>query len=141
QKERLAAFKEREADREANRKYLEDNLAKPGVRQTESGLQYEIISEGGGPSPKPEDTVVVHYRGMLIDGTEFDSSYERGQPAEFPVNRLIKGWQEGLTLMNEGAKWRLVVPAELGYGDRGAGELIEPGDTLIFEVELIRILG
>lgn len=138
---RLEAFKAREADREANRKFLEDNAAKPGVTTTESGLQYEVLVEGGGAQPKPEDKVQVHYRGMLIDGTEFDSSYKRGQPAEFPVNRLIQGWQEGLTLMNEGAKWRLVVPAELGYGDRGAGELIEPGDTLIFEVELIRILG
>lgn len=138
---RVEAFKAREAEREANRKFLEDNAKKPGVTTTESGLQYEVLVEGGGAQPKPEQTVQVHYRGMLIDGTEFDSSYKRGQLAEFPVNRLIKGWQEGLTLMNEGAKWRLVVPAELAYGDRGAGELIQPGDTLIFEVELIRIVG
>ncbi len=138
---RLEAFKAREAEREANRKFLKENAEKPGVTVTESGLQYEVLVEGGGARPKPEDRVQVHYRGMLIDGTEFDSSYKRGEPAEFPINRLIQGWQEGLTLMNEGAKWRLVVPAELGYGDRGAGELIKPGDTLIFEVELIRILG
>lgn len=137
---RLAEFKEREAWRGANSKYLEDNMEKENVVTLPSGLQYEVLTEGGGAKPSADDRVEVHYRGMLIDGTEFDSSYKRGTPAQFPVNGLIKGWQEALVLMTAGSKWRLVVPANLAYGDRGAGALIKPGDTLVFEIELISIL-
>lgn len=129
-----------EKDRAMNQKYLEDNKAKPGVTTLPSGLQYEVLTAGTGKHPKPTDTVRVHYKGTLIDGTEFDSSYSRGAPAEFQVNRLIQGWQEALPLMQEGAKWRLTIPSGLAYGDRGAGAIIKPGSTLVFEMELIKVL-
>lgn len=121
------------------REYLASNKAKEGVQVTDSGLQYEVISEAEGPKPSLEDTVSVHYVGTLIDGTEFDSSVARGEPAEFPLNGVIPGWTEGLQLMNVGSKYRLVIPSELAYGDQGAGQTIGPGETLIFEVELLEI--
>ncbi len=120
-------------------KYLEENKAKDGVMVTDSGLQYEVMTEGDGPKPTAEDTVSVHYVGTLLDGTEFDSSVARGQPAEFPLNGVIPGWTEGLQLMNTGSKYRFVIPSDLAYGERGQGQSIGPGATLIFEVELLEI--
>jgi FKBP-type peptidyl-prolyl cis-trans isomerase FklB len=120
-------------------KFLADNKNKEGVKTTASGLQYKVLKEGSGPSPKETDTVVTNYKGTLLDGTEFDSSYKRNQPAEFPVNRVIKGWTEALQLMKPGAKYQLFIPAALAYGERGAGRDIGPNATLIFEVELISI--
>ncbi|HTF25613.1 MAG TPA: FKBP-type peptidyl-prolyl cis-trans isomerase [Candidatus Limnocylindria bacterium] len=121
--------------------FLAANKSKEGVVILPSGLQYKILTEGTGPKPTASDTVVCNYRGTLISGAEFDSSYKRGQPASFPVNGVIKGWTEALQLMPAGSKWQLFVPAELGYGDRGAGADIGPGATLIFEVELLSIQG
>jgi FKBP-type peptidyl-prolyl cis-trans isomerase FklB len=109
------------------------------VKSLPSGLQYKVIEEGSGISPKPADTVTVHYRGTLIDGTEFDSSYSRNQPASFRADRVIKGWGEALQLMKEGGKWELFIPAELAYGERGAGAKIGPNSTLIFQVELLKV--
>jgi FKBP-type peptidyl-prolyl cis-trans isomerase FklB len=120
-------------------KFLAENAKKEGVKTLPSGLQYREIAPGAGKSPKATDTVTTHYKGTLIDGTEFDSSYERGQPATFPVSGVIPGWTEALQLMKEGAKWQLFVPANLGYGERGAGGEIGPNATLIFEVELISV--
>jgi FKBP-type peptidyl-prolyl cis-trans isomerase FklB len=119
--------------------FLAENKKKEGVKTLPSGLQYKVIKAGTGKKPKLTDTVTTNYRGTLIDGTEFDSSYRRGQPASFPVNGVIPGWTEALQLMEEGAKWQLFVPPNLGYGDRGAGRQIGPNATLIFEVELISI--
>jgi FKBP-type peptidyl-prolyl cis-trans isomerase FklB len=121
--------------------FLAANKAKDGVVTLPSGLQYKILTEGTGPKPSPTDSVTCNYRGTLINGTEFDSSYKSGHPASFPVNGVIKGWTEALQLMPVGSKWQLFVPAELGYGDRGAGSGIGPGATLIFEVELLSIQG
>jgi FKBP-type peptidyl-prolyl cis-trans isomerase len=104
-----------------------------------SGLQYEVLAPGSGRTPGPTDSVTVHYRGTLTDGTEFDSSYGRGEPATFPVNRVIRGWTEALQLMKEGDKWRLTIPAQLAYGERGVPGRIPANSTLVFEVELIRI--
>ena len=118
-------------------KFLAENKKKEGVKTTASGLQYKVIKEGTGPQPKATDTVTVNYRGTLIDGTEFDSSYKRGQPATFPLNAVIKGWTEGLQLMKVGSKYQIFIPASLGYGERGAGADIGPNSTLIFEVELM----
>lgn len=120
-------------------KYLTENKKKEGVKTTASGLQYKAIKEGTGPQPKGADTVTVNYRGTLIDGTEFDSSYKRGEPATFPLNGVIKGWTEGLQLMKKGAKYQFVIPANLAYGDRGVGSDITPNSTLVFEVELLDI--
>jgi len=120
----------------AGEKFLAENKNKPGVKTTASGLQYKVIKEGTGPIPKPTDTVVTNYRGTLINGTEFDSSYKRGQPATFPVNAVIKGWTEALQLMKVGSKYQIYVPATLAYGERGAGQDIGPNETLIFDVEL-----
>src|SRR5213075_1421976 len=120
-------------------KYLEENKKKPGMKTTASGLQYKVEKEGTGSQPKPTDMVTVNYRGTLIDGTEFDSSYKRGQPATFPVNGVIKGWTEALQLMNQGAKYQLVIPSNLAYAERGAGADIGPDATLIFEVESMSI--
>ena len=117
--------------------FLAENGAKEGVTTLPSGLQYKVLTEGSGPKPGATDTVTVHYRGRLIDGTEFDSSYSRDEPATFPLDRVIPGWTEGLQLMGEGAKWELYVPPDLGYGERGAGSRIPPHSALIFEVELI----
>jgi FKBP-type peptidyl-prolyl cis-trans isomerase len=130
-----------EMNKKEGAEFLEANKTKEGVVTLPSGLQYKILTEGTGPKPAASDTVVCNYRGTLISGTEFDSSYKRGQPASFPVNGVIKGWTEALQLMPVGSKWQLFVPAELGYGDRGAGGEIGPGATLIFEVELLSIQG
>ena len=119
--------------------FLKENGVKKGVVTTQSGLQYTILQEGTGPSPKSTDTVTVNYRGTLLDGTEFDSSYKRGQPATFEVSHIIPGWVEGLQLMKTGGKYRLFVPAKLAYGERGAGQAIGPNAALIFDVELISI--
>jgi FKBP-type peptidyl-prolyl cis-trans isomerase FklB len=124
---------------ETGEKFLAENKGKEGVKTTASGLQYKVIQEGKGESPKATDTVVTNYRGTLINGTEFDSSYKRGEPASFPVNRVIKGWTEALQMMKPGSKYQLFVPAELAYGERGAGGEIGPNETLIFEVELLEV--
>ena len=120
-------------------KFLAENARKEGVKTLPSGLQYKEIAPGTGKSPKTTDTVTTHYKGTLIDGTEFDSSYKRGEPATFPVSGVIPGWTEALQLMKEGAKWQLFVPSNLAYGEQGAGREIGPGATLIFEVELISV--
>ena len=120
-------------------KFLEENKLREGVKETESGLQYEVIKQGKGPKPTAESTVKVHYEGTLIDGTVFDSSYQRGEPIEFPLNGVIKGWTEGLQLMPVGSIYKLYIPYELGYGERGAGQSIPPYSTLIFKVELLDI--
>ena len=120
-------------------KFLEDNKKKPDVKNTASGLQYKVIKEGTGEKPKATDTVSVNYRGTLIDGTEFDSSYKRGQPATFPLNGVIKGWTEGLQLMKTGSKYQLFVPASLAYGERAVSPELGANATLIFEVELLEI--
>ena len=119
--------------------FLEANKAREGVMVTESGLQYEVQTPADGPKPSIDDTVSVHYVGTLIDGTEFDSSIARGEPASFPLKGVIPGWTEGLQLMNVGSKYRFVIPSELAYGERGAGQAIGPGATLVFEVELLEI--
>src|SRR5215216_981322 len=120
-------------------KFLEDNKKKPGVKTTASGLQYKVEKEGTGPQPKATDMVTVNYRGTLIDGTEFDSSYKRGQPATFPLNGVIKGWTEGLQLMKAGSKYQFFVPSNLAYGERAVSPEIGPNATLIFEVELLEV--
>jgi len=120
-------------------KFLAENGKKEGVKTLPSGLQYREIAPGNGKSPKAADTVTTHYKGTLIDGTEFDSSYKRGQPATFKVSGVIPGWTEALQLMKEGAKWQLFVPSNLAYGERGAGRDIGPNATLIFEVELVSV--
>ena len=119
--------------------FLAQNAQKPGVIVTKSGLQYEVIKSGKGNSPGPDDKVSVHYRGTLVNGKEFDSSYARGRAATFQVNRVIAGWTEALQLMKEGDEWRLYIPSNLAYGQRGAGRLIGPNETLIFEVRLFRV--
>lgn len=116
--------------------FLAANAKKPGVKTTASGLQYEVIKEGSGPRPSASSTVKVHYEGTLVDGTVFDSSRQRGEPVELPLNGVIPGWTEGLQLMSKGARYRLTVPAKLGYGDQGAGP-IPPGSVLVFDVELL----
>lgn len=128
-----------EANQAAALAYLEENKAREGVVVTESGLQYEVLEAGDGPVPGPEDTVEVHYRGTLVDGTEFDSSYGRGQTVSFGVGQVIAGWTEALQLMPVGSKYRLVIPPELGYGAGGAGQMIGPNSALVFEVELVSI--
>jgi len=137
-----AQEQKRKAEAETNllagKAFLSENANKEGIKTLPSGLQYKVIAEGSGRTPKAEDTVTVHYRGTLIDGTEFDSSYSRGKPATFGVGRVIAGWTEALQLMKEGAKWQLFIPPELAYGDKQTGK-IEPNSTLIFEVELISV--
>ena len=124
------------ADGEA---FLAENAKQEGVVVTASGLQYKVLEAGEGDSPVPSDVVTVHYRGTLVDGTQFDSSYDRGQPATFPVGGVIPGWTEALQLMKPGAKWQLVIPADLAYGERGAGQAIGPNSTLLFDVELLSV--
>jgi FKBP-type peptidyl-prolyl cis-trans isomerase FklB len=119
--------------------FLAENARKPGVVTLPSGLQYLVITEGHGKKPAATSTVTTNYSGKLLDGTEFDSSYKRGQPATFPVNGVIKGWTEALQLMPVGSKWQLFIPSSLAYGDNGAGNVIPPGATLIFEVELLGV--
>lgn len=126
-------------NKEASEKFLQENSTKPGVKVTPSGLQYVITKEGTGKTPSATDIVKVHYTGTLIDGTKFDSSVDRGEPIEFPLNGVIPGWTEGLQLMKEGGKAMLYIPPALGYGDRGAGGVIGPNAALIFEVELLEV--
>ena len=121
------------------REFLEQNAKNDSVVQTESGLQYMVLKEGTGAKPGPTDEVTVHYTGKLLNGTVFDSSVERGEPATFPLDKVIPGWTEGLQLMSEGAKYRLFIPSELAYGSKGAGDQILPNSTLIFDVELIKV--
>ncbi|BFM10412.1 FKBP-type peptidyl-prolyl cis-trans isomerase [Simiduia litorea] len=125
----------------AGEAYLAENAKRDGVTTLASGLQYEVITEGSGAKPSASATVRTHYHGTLIDGTVFDSSYERGQPAEFPVNGVIAGWTEALQLMPVGSKWKLHIPYQLAYGERGAGGAIAPFSALVFDVELIDIIG
>lgn len=125
---------------EKGKAFLEENKKKDTIVTLPSGLQYEVLKEGNGKKPKATDQVKCDYEGTLIDGTLFDSSIKRGQPAVFPLNQVIPGWTEALQLMSEGSKWRLYIPADLGYGERGAGEMIPPHSTLIFDVELIEVL-
>lgn len=120
--------------------FLKENKNKPGVVTLPDGLQYKVIKEGTGDSPRDSSIVKVNYKGTLIDGREFDSSYKRGEPAQFPLNQVIKGWTIGVQLMKVGAKYQFFIPSDLGYGDNGAGEMIQPGSTLIFEVELMEIV-
>ncbi|MFC1668157.1 FKBP-type peptidyl-prolyl cis-trans isomerase [Chlamydiota bacterium] len=120
--------------------FLTKNKEKEGIVVTDSGLQYEIITQGDGPKPTGDSKVKVHYKGMLLDGTEFDSSYNRGEPATFHVKRVIPGWSEGVQLMNVGSKYRLYIPPAIGYGKTGAGNRIPPNATLLFEVELLEIV-
>jgi FKBP-type peptidyl-prolyl cis-trans isomerase FklB len=119
--------------------FLAKNATLEGVTTLPSGLQYKVITAGKGPSPKRTDQVTVHYRGTLIDGTEFDSSYARNQPATFRLDRVIPGWTEGLQLMQQGARWQLYIPARLAYGESGSGERIPPNSALVFDVELIKV--
>lgn len=123
----------------AGQEFLAANKNKPGVTELPSGLQYEIITEGNGPKPSASNKVTCHYHGTLIDGTIFDSSVRRGQPATFPLNMVIKGWTEGLQLMPKGSKWRFFIPPNLGYGERQVSAQIGPNCTLIFDVELLEI--
>jgi FKBP-type peptidyl-prolyl cis-trans isomerase FklB len=136
-KQEEAMKKAAEKNKKDGAAFLAENKKKEGVVTLPSGLQYKIITQGTGNTPKATDTVTVNYRGSLVDGTEFDSSYKRGQPATFPVNGVIKGWTEALQLMKEGAKWQLFIPSDLAYGEKGAGNVIGPNATLIFDVELI----
>lgn len=140
-REKLLAEQEALAKKNAaeGKAFLEANKNKPGVVTTESGLQYKILKPGTGKTPTASDTVVTHYRGTVIDGREFDSSYSRNQPATFPVGGVIKGWTEALQLMKVGAKWKLYIPSELAYGKTKRSEVITPNSTLIFEIELLDI--
>ena len=135
-------IKEREnADRiKLGESFLAENAKRDGVHTTASGLQYQVVKMGEGPKPLSTDKVKVHYEGTLLDGTKFDSSIDRGKPAEFPLNRVIKGWTEGLQLMPVGSKFTFYIPYQLGYGAQGAGDLIKPYSTLVFEVELLEIV-
>lgn len=126
---------------EEGQAFLKENKTIAGIVTTESGLQYQILEEGEGKSPGKSDKIKVHYKGTKLDGTEFDSSYKRGEPATFQADQVIKGWTEGLQLMKEGGKYKLFIPADLAYGERGAGQQIKPNDVLIFEVELLEVLN
>lgn len=137
--DRLRALREEQAaaNLKAGQDFLAENATKPGIVSLPSGMQYEILTEGKGEKPKLHNTVTCHYHGTLINGTVFDSSVQRGRPASFPVNAVIKGWIEALQLMPEGSKWRLFIPPNLAYGDRQVSAVIGPNSTLVFEVELI----
>jgi len=147
-KETMTAFEKEMIDKQKaagvkngadGEKFLAENKKKEGVKATASGLQYKVVKEGTGAQPKEKDTVMANYRGTLIDGTEFDSSYKRGQPATFPVSGVIKGWTEALQMMKVGSKYQLFIPANLAYGERAMGPDIGPNSTLIFEVELLDV--
>lgn len=138
-KAQQAAQQLAEKNQKAGEAFLAENKKKKGVITLPSGLQYQVIKAGTGKIPKATDTVTTHYRGTLIDGTEFDSSYTRGEPASFQVNGVIKGWTEALQLMKVGSKWQLFIPSNLAYGPQGAGQVIGPNATLIFEIELLSI--
>ena len=135
------AAKQGEENRKNGEAFLTENAKREGIKVTESGLQYEVLESGKGDSPKASDNVEVHYTGKLIDGTVFDSSVERGVPASFGVTQVIPGWVEALQLMHEGDKWRLYIPSDLAYGPNGAGGVIGPNMTLIFDVELLRVIN
>lgn len=138
---KLAADAQQAAEKNklAGEAFLSENAKKEGVVVTASGLQYKVLEAGAGTSPGPADVATVHYRGTLIDGTQFDSSYDRGQPATFPVGGVIPGWTEALQLMKPGAKWQIFIPSQLAYGERGAGQAIGPNATLLFDVELVSV--
>mgnify|MGYP000170702806 FL=1 len=139
ERQRAEAAEKYKGAKSEGEKYLSENAKKEGVTTLPSGLQYQVLKEGNGKSPKATDKVVCHYEGMLIDGTMFDSSIQRGEPATFPLNGVIAGWTEGLQLMKEGAKYRFFIPYQLGYGERGAGASIPPFAALVFDVELIEV--
>ena len=139
EKQKAEAAEKGKAAKQDGEKFLAENGKKEGVITTASGLQYQVLREGNGQSPKATDTVECHYEGTLIDGTKFDSSYDRGQTATFPLNQVIAGWTEALQLMKEGGKYRFFIPYELGYGERGAGASIPPFSTLVFDVELVSV--
>ncbi|MDH5527057.1 MAG: FKBP-type peptidyl-prolyl cis-trans isomerase [Nitrospirota bacterium] len=140
QEEQMALMaKAAEENSAAGAAFLAENKKKKGVETTDSGLQYRVITKGKGKKPAATDRVTVHYKGTLIDGTEFDSSYGRGEPTTFPVNGVIPGWVEALQLMREGATWELYIPSELAYGPRGSGAMIPPNSTLVFKVELLKV--
>ena len=139
EKQRAEAAEKYKGAKSEGEKFLSENAKQEGVVTLPSGLQYQVLKEGNGKSPKATDKVVCHYEGMLIDGTMFDSSVQRGEPATFPLNGVIAGWTEGLQLMKEGAKYRFFIPYQLGYGERGAGASIPPFATLVFDVELIEV--
>lgn len=128
------------SQKEAGKKFMEENRQQPGIAELPSGIQYQVIKEGNGQQPELKDTVTAHYKGALLDGKEFDSSFRRNQPFTAPLRSLIRGWQEVLPLMKEGSHWRLWIPSDLAYGDRGAGSDIPGGATLMFEVELLRVV-
>ena len=140
EKQKTAAAEKGKAAKEMGENYLAENAKKEGVVTLPSGLQYKVLKEGNGKKPKATDQVKCHYEGMLVDGTLFDSSIQRGEPATFPLNQVIAGWTEGLQLMQEGAKYRFFIPYHLGYGERGAGASIPPFSALIVDVELIEVI-
>jgi FKBP-type peptidyl-prolyl cis-trans isomerase FklB len=125
---------------DAGQKFMAENAKRPGVKQTASGLQYEVIKEGNGPRPSDTSVVKVHYDGMLLNGTKFDSSRDRGEPLTYPANQFIRGWVEGLQLMNTGSRYKLWIPYNLAYGEQGSGEKIPGGSTLVFDMELLEIV-
>lgn len=140
EKQKEASAQMSKVNQQAGEAFLGENGKRPEVKTTASGLQYEVLQEGTGVTPKATDQVTVHYTGKLIDGTVFDSSVERGEPATFGVTQVIPGWVEALQMMKEGAKWRLFIPSQLAYGPNGAGNVIGPNSTLIFDVELIKVV-
>jgi FKBP-type peptidyl-prolyl cis-trans isomerase FklB len=140
-KQKAESAKMAEVNAQAGKQFLEENAKRAEVTTTTTGLQYEVLTQGTGAKPASSDQVKVHYTGKLIDGTVFDSSVERGEPAVFGVTQVIPGWVEALQLMNSGSKWRLYIPSNLAYGQNGAGNIIGPNATLIFDVELIEVLG
>lgn len=139
-RQQAAAAEAGKVAKENGEKFLAENAKKEGITVTASGLQYEVLTEGNGRQPKATDTVRCHYHGTLIDGTVFDSSYQRNEPCDFGLNQVIKGWTEGVQLMKEGAKYRFYIPYNLAYGERGAGASIPPYSALIFDVELLKVL-
>jgi FKBP-type peptidyl-prolyl cis-trans isomerase FklB len=140
QQQRAAAEAAGAEAKSAGERFLAENAKRPGITVTPSGLQYEVLTEGTGRSPKATDTVRCHYHGTLIDGTVFDSSYQRNQPADFGLNQVIAGWTEGVQLMKEGGKYRFYLPYHLAYGEHGAGNTIPPYAALVFDVELLKVL-